>query len=191
MNRVHNLICSSGWWRGRVERELLPWGLKGVELGSDVLEVGPGFGATTRVLANQLGHLDVLELDSGYCNGLRSQLGDAVTVTHGDATAMPYPDARFSAVVCFTMLHHIPSRELQDRAFAEIARVLRPGGVFAGTDSVGTGMVFKMLHVGDTLMPLDPDQLPDRLREAGLGDPAIRRADGTFRFRARKLSVGR
>ena len=186
MNRIHNLICSSGWWRGRVERQLVPWGVKGVELGNQVLEVGPGFGATTQVLARRLGRLDVLELDSGYCQRLRAQIGDTATVTQGDATAMPYPDGRFSAVLCFTMLHHIPSRELQDRAFAEIARVLEPGGVFAGTDSVGTGLVFKLIHIGDTLMPLDPDELPQRLRAAGLDDPEVRRADGTFRFRARK-----
>ena len=99
---------------------------------------------------------------------------------------MPYPDGRFSAVLCFTMLHHIPTQELQDRAFAEITRVLEPGGVFAGTDSVGTGLVFKLIHIGDTLMPLNPDELPHRLRAAGLDDPEVRRADGTFRFRARK-----
>ena len=39
----------------------------------------------------------------------------------------------------------------QDRAFAEIARVLRPGGTFAGTESVGTGWLFRLIHVGDTL----------------------------------------
>ena len=51
MNRIHNVICSSGWWTGVVERELVPFGVKGVDLGDDVLEIGPGFGATTRVLA--------------------------------------------------------------------------------------------------------------------------------------------
>jgi hypothetical protein len=45
------MICSSRWWARSVERELVPWGLKGVNLGDDVLEIGPGFGATSRVLA--------------------------------------------------------------------------------------------------------------------------------------------
>ncbi|MFZ0041798.1 MAG: class I SAM-dependent methyltransferase, partial [Solirubrobacteraceae bacterium] len=36
--------------------------------------------------------------------------------TQGDATRMPFEDQRFSAVVCFTMLHHIPSRNLVDPA---------------------------------------------------------------------------
>jgi ubiquinone/menaquinone biosynthesis C-methylase UbiE len=37
------------------------------------------------------------------------------------------------------MLHHIPTAAQQDQAFAEVARVLRPGGTFAGTDSIGSG----------------------------------------------------
>jgi len=36
MNRVHGLICSSGWWARSVERKLLPWGLDGVDLGEHV-----------------------------------------------------------------------------------------------------------------------------------------------------------
>jgi SAM-dependent methyltransferase len=84
------------------------------------------------------------------------------------------------------MLHHIPDAADQDRVFAEVARVLRPGGVFAGTDSVGTGWVFKLIHIGDTLLPIDPDGLPARLRAAGLDTPEVDRVDGSFRFRARK-----
>jgi SAM-dependent methyltransferase len=183
---MHNMICSSGWWRLRVERKLVPWGVDGVELGDRVLEVGPGFGATTGLLASRLGHLDVLELEPRYCEKLRAELGDKVEVAEGDATRMPYPDGRFSAVLCFTMLHHIPTRELQDAAFAEIARVLAPGGTFAGTDSIGTGPLFKLIHIGDTLLPIDPLGLPGRLRAAGLSDPLIERGDGSFRFRATK-----
>jgi ubiquinone/menaquinone biosynthesis C-methylase UbiE len=170
----------------RVEDKLVPFGLDGVEFGDEVLEVGPGFGATTRLLSKEVDQLTVVELEPRYCARLRSALGGAATVVQGDATALPFEDRRFSAVVCFTMLHHIPERGLQDRAFAEIARVLRPGGTFAGTDSVGTGMVFKLIHLGDTLLPIDPDEMPARLQAAGLADPVVDRSDGTFRFRAHK-----
>jgi len=99
---------------------------------------------------------------------------------------MPFAAASFSAVLAFTMLHHLPSRELQDRLLAEAGRVLRPGGTFAGTDSVATGVVFRALHVGDTLVPVGAQELPARLLAAGFEQPQVQRAGGSFRFRARK-----
>jgi ubiquinone/menaquinone biosynthesis C-methylase UbiE len=187
VNRVHNLLCSSGWWARRAEHELVPFGLRGVELGDDVLEIGPGFGATTRVLADRLPRLSVLELDPGYCERLRTELSNGtVAVTQGDATALPYPDASFSAVLCFTMLHHIPTVAQQDEAFAEIARVLRPGATFAGTDSIGTGWLFKAIHIGDTLNLVDPDGLPARLERVGLLVREVKRGGRSFRWRATK-----
>jgi SAM-dependent methyltransferase len=186
MNLVHNVLCSSGRWAKLVERDLIPWGLDRVELGDDVLELGPGFGATTRLLVDRVPRLSVLELSEDYCAKLRDALGDRVTVTHGDATAMPYEDGRFSSGVCFTMLHHLDPPELQDRAFAEVARVLRPGGWFAGTDSLGVGRLFKLIHIGDKLALVDPDTLPSRLHAAGLDATRVDRGARSLRFRARR-----
>jgi ubiquinone/menaquinone biosynthesis C-methylase UbiE len=186
MNRAHNALCASGWSSTRVERELLPWGLDGVQLGDDLLEIGPGFGASTRVLARRPGKLNVIELDERYCRRLSAELGERVVVSQGDATHMPYEDDRFSAAVCFTMLHHIPSVELQDRALAEAARVLRPGGTFAGTDSIGQGWLFRTIHIGDTLNLVDPAALAARLTDAGFVEPRVELGGRSLRFRARK-----
>jgi ubiquinone/menaquinone biosynthesis C-methylase UbiE len=188
MNWGHAVVCSSGWWARKVERELVPWGLAGVDLGDDVLEIGPGYGATTRALARRPGSLTVAELSESYCERLRRDLGDEVEVVQADATALPFADDRFSGVVCFTMLHHVPSPVLQDRLLAEASRVLRRGGVFAGTDSLGTGRAFKLLHIRDTLVPVPPDELPARIRRAGLVEPHVERSERSFRFRARKAS---
>jgi ubiquinone/menaquinone biosynthesis C-methylase UbiE len=52
---------------------------------------------------------------------------NSVDVRSGDGAELPLPNAAFDAVVCFTMLHHVPSPEQQDRLFTEATRVLRPG----------------------------------------------------------------
>ena len=186
MNFAHNLICSSDRWARRVERELVPWGLDGVALGDDVLEIGPGFGATTRLLAGRVPRLTVVELSESYCERLRHSLGNTVQVIQGDATKLPFAEARFSAVVCFTMLHHLDPAPLQDRAFVQVARVLRTGGTFAGTDSLGKGRLFKLIHIGDRLALIDPGRLPARLADAGLSRPSVECSERSLRFRAYK-----
>jgi hypothetical protein len=75
---------------------------------------------------------------------------------------------------------HLPSRELQDRLLLEPARVLRAGGVFAGTDSLATGFAFRLLHIGDTRVPVAPDELPERMRDAGLDGPRVDAAASRF-----------
>jgi len=54
----------------------------------------------------------------------------AATTTVGDATAMPFPDGSFDRVIAAEILEHVPHDQ---RAMAEIARVLRPGGLAAVT----------------------------------------------------------
>ena len=184
MNLAHNLLCSSDRWARRVERDLIPWGLDGVPLGDDVLEIGPGFGATARLLADRVPRLTALEISPRYCAQLRHRLGNTVEVIEGDATALPFEDGRFTAVICFTMLHHLDPPALQDRAFAEVARVLAPGGTFAGTDSLGHGRLFRLIHIGDKLALVDPDRLPERLVAAGLSQPDVQCGGRSLRFRA-------
>jgi len=169
MNFMHRRICSSDRWSADVAGRM-PRYLQGVDLGEDVLEIGPGFGATTRALAPLVPRLTAVEIDEPSARRLRADFGDRVDVVHGDGSALPFPDGRFSAVVCFTMLHHVPSPALQDALFAEAHRVLRPGGVFRGVDSL-PNLRFRLLHLGDTMVPVDPGTLPDRLRRAGFAAP--------------------
>ena len=184
MNAYHRRLCASPDWARFVEDALLPWGLEGVELGDDVLEIGPGFGVTTRLLAKQVPRLTALEVDDVFAERLRATTDASVEVVSGDGAAMPFGDNRFSAVVCFTMLHHVPSRTLQNRLFAQACRVLRPGGVFAGTDSQSSWR-FRLIHLFDTMVVVDPRTLPERLRAAGLTDVCVD-VDQSVRFRAFK-----
>jgi len=97
----------------------------------------------------------------------------AVAIVRGDATTLDFHDGRFSGAACFTMLHHVPTAELQDRLFSEVARVLRPAGVFVAGDSLASPEL-EGHHEGDTYNPVDPVDLAHRLEAAGFIDVDVK-----------------
>jgi SAM-dependent methyltransferase len=182
VNLVHRLYCRSTRWRWRL-RDLLPWATDSLQLdGARVLELGSGPGLTTDWLRPRVGSLTAVEYDEADAAALRERAPD-VEVHHADAAELPFADEVFDAVVCFTMLHHVPTRDLQDQLFAEARRVLRPGGVFAGSDS-RWGPLFAVAHWGDILQLVDPDELPDRLRDTGFEAVTVDCKRDVFRFHA-------
>jgi SAM-dependent methyltransferase len=190
MNEGHAALCASPEWATHLADEVLPGVLDGLDTG-DVLEIGPGYGAATGQLARTAGRLTAVEIDERLADRLTG-LYPAVTVVVGDGTALPFPAGRFGTVVCFTMLHHVHSAAAQDALFAEARRVLAPGGVFAGSDSIANAGL-RAFHAGDTYVPVDPDGLPDRLRAAGFTDVrvAVPEPDRHFTFTARTPLGGR
>ena len=172
MNLAHRRLCASAKW-SRKMRHRVADRLDGFDLGADPLEIGPGFGATTRALLREHARaLTALEIDPASARQLQEEFGDRARIVRGDGVDMPFDDDTFSAVVCFTMLHHVPSVAAQDAMLAEARRVLRPGGLLLGTDSQ-TSLRFRLLHVGDTMNVLDPVVLPERLRRAGFEHPEV------------------
>ena len=158
------------------------------DLGSNILEIGPGPGLTTDLLRSLVPRLTALEIDAKLADSLRSRLkGSNVQVIEGDATEMPFGDSEFSGAVSFTMLHHVPSEGLQDRLLAEVLRVLKPGGFFVGSDSLQSWSM-RIIHIGDTLVPVSPETFGARLESAGFEVLELQRNSQAFRFRARRPS---
>lgn len=184
MNENHKQ-CGSEQWRALVRESILPWSLDNLDLGDDVLEVGPGYGATTDVLAESVAKLTAVEIDDELAKMLRDRFAEnsAVVIVRGDATALEFPDGHFSGAASFTMLHHMPSATLQDRLFAEVARVLRPGGAFALGDNLASPEL-EAGHEGDTYNPVDPDSLPERLAAAGFVHPEVKTNQWAWAARA-------
>lgn len=189
MNLLHHWFCNSAGWRDTLQTRF-PWSIEGLSLGPRVLEIGPGFGLTTELLLPLVDSLTCVEIDRELAHRLRRRFrGTALRVLCEDATATSLPDASFDAVVCFTMLHHVPSVAMQDRLLRQSARVLRPGGIFAGSDSL-PGWGFRLLHLFDTMVTVDPRMFPERLQAAGFGEIDIQVQPSSFRFRARKPAGG-
>lgn len=105
--------------------------LAGLREGMRVLDVGGGPGGAARTLASELGcRVTVLDLTEEFCRVGQwltelTGLSERVTFQHGNALAMPFADASFDAV-----LTQHSSMNIADKArlYAEIRRVLRPGG---------------------------------------------------------------
>ena len=169
-----------------METKLLPWALEGVCLGDSLLELGSGPGIATDLLGRRFPIVTGLELDSAMAESLgRRMVNSNVTVVQGDATALPFADESFTGAVCFTMLHHVPSEELQNRLLAESCRVLKRGGTFAGSDSLfSRGM--QLIHMGDTMHAVDPQGFGARLESAGFHKVKIETRKRVFRFSAHR-----
>jgi ubiquinone/menaquinone biosynthesis C-methylase UbiE len=185
MNFVHRWLCKSDSWRAALQNELVPWALRDVDLGENLLEIGPGPGLSTDLLRERFDHVTSIEIDPKMAGALRKRMrGANVDVIEGDATRMPFADGSFSGAVSFTMLHHIPKPELQDALLREARRVLKPGAQFAGIDS-RTSLRMKLIHIGDTLNAVDPDTFGARLERAGFRDVFVESNPRRFRFHAR------
>jgi len=112
-----------------------------IKPGDLVLDLGCGAGRHAfevyrrgaRVIAADLDHKELPPV-AGLFHAMRSE-GEAAppaqaTALAADATGLPFPDDAFDAVIAAEILEHIPD---DAAALAEIARVLRPGGIAAVT----------------------------------------------------------
>jgi SAM-dependent methyltransferase len=167
MNENHAVLCASPEWAEHLETDVLEPLAAAVELGDEMLELGPGPGAATRWLRHRVERLVALELDETAAARLADELaGTNVTVDVGDCASAPYPDTSFDSVGAFTMLHHLPTQALQFATLCEAFRLLRPGGVLLGADSLASQGLHEF-HEGDTYNPIDPSRLLVFLQAAG------------------------
>lgn len=97
--------------------------------GQKVLEVGCGRGVGAEVLLDRLGasHVTAFDLDDTMVDLARKRLHRRpVSLSVGDASDISEPAASHDTVMDFGIIHHVPDWQ---QAIAEIARVLRPGGL--------------------------------------------------------------
>jgi 16S rRNA A1518/A1519 N6-dimethyltransferase RsmA/KsgA/DIM1 with predicted DNA glycosylase/AP lyase activity len=74
MNRLHRWYCQSSQWKQKLENKILPWSLGGVDLGDEVLEVGPGPGLTTDWLRHRCKNITCIEVDPQLANTLNHRV---------------------------------------------------------------------------------------------------------------------
>lgn len=105
--------------------------LLGVQAGWRVVDVACGPGSTAQLLAAEYGaDVDGVDLNPSTVGVPR------VRVHRGDAERIPLPDDGFDAVICECAFCTFPDK---NRAAAEFARLLRPGGRLGLTDVTVVG----------------------------------------------------
>jgi SAM-dependent methyltransferase len=185
VNENHTKLCPSPDWAAHLQEEVLPQITAHVELGKEMLEIGPGPGAATEWLRHRVGRLVAVESDAPAVARLADRFADTnVEVIHGDATALQFASESFDSVGLFTMLHHVPTPALQLALLTEAARVVRPGGVLIGSDSLGSNGLHEF-HADDTYNPIDPPRLLVWLQSLGLVRITLH-VDYDVRFAAHK-----
>jgi ubiquinone/menaquinone biosynthesis C-methylase UbiE len=173
MNENHDQLCSSPEWAALIQDEVLPWLTGHADLGRDMLEIGPGPGAATGWLAERVDRLTAVEVDAAAARRLAGKFPErSVSIVTGSATELGYTGESFDSVGTFTMLHHVPTLAQQNKILAEALRVLRPGGVLIGSDSLASNDLHHF-HEGDTYNPVDPAGLLGRLQTLGFENITI------------------
>ena len=189
MNSLEHVLCSSSLWRYISQRQLLPWVLSGARLGDHVLEIGAGSGAATELLQQRVARVTSLEYDHNSTLKLKSHhIEHSGGVLRGDASRLPFADETFSSAIAILVLHHLQSRKLQDQAFAEVLRVLRPGGVFL-TFEINDSWIHHVGHYKSTFTPLSPGSAFARLTVAGFSRVSVDFRRGGFRLQASRAKA--
>jgi SAM-dependent methyltransferase len=188
MNRMEHFFCSTSLWQSMTHRFLLPWVLSGARLGEHVLEIGAGYGAATGQLRKLAPRVTSLEYDPRSLQKLKAKHDCAeVTALCGDAATLPFADQSFSSAVAILVLHHLKSRELQDRALAEVHRVLRPGGSFFAFE-INDGWIHRVAHFRSTFTPVTAGSAFARLTKVGFSKISVDFRGGGYRVSARRAA---
>jgi len=159
---------AASWWDGsqrflRLLHNLVPARLSvfdevvGTWHGKTVLDLGCGGGFMSEALAKRGATVVGVDPTEAAIDAARAHAGEnglAIDYRVGSGEAIPVADHSFDCVVCVDVLEHVAD---VDRVLDEIARALKPGGLFL-FDTINRTMVATVLivHVGECILRLLP-----------------------------------
>lgn len=148
----------------------------GLNVSSELLDIGSGLGGPARAIAETFGCRRVIGIDltPAFCFAATVLsdwvgLGDKVTFRQGDATSLPFGDAEFDAAMTIHVAMNIAAK---DRMYAEARRVLKPGarfGVYDVLQGEGGTVLFPVPWAREPSIShlATPDQMVALLQGAG------------------------
>jgi SAM-dependent methyltransferase len=121
--------------RSEYLRRLELMGILALPSNAGILDFGSGDGNLLRLL-DELGYDGVKGLEPDPAIVARSACADRVVI--GGGPELPFADESFDAVVSNAVVHHLPDLETIAATVRDIARVLKPGGLFAWVEPADT-----------------------------------------------------
>jgi SAM-dependent methyltransferase len=149
-----------------------------LQLGPDdsLLELGCGAGGFLAGQADRVHSVAGVDLSDIQIGLARKRLGQHIAagtaeIVHGDAAALPWPDASFTVVTCMSVFEAFPD---PPAVVAEVFRVLRPGGraVLIIGERVDPGTQTHRILNG-TVWVWSEDDVRDMVEQAGFTDVTI------------------
>ena len=144
-----------------------------------VLDCGAGTGIASRQLAARGARVVSLDLGEQMLRRALARSPGSACV-QADGNRLPVRPDRADLVSFAQSWHWLD----QEHAPAEMARVLRPGGLIVGSDGLDTPDR-RRVHHDDIFVPVDPDALPGRLRAAGFAETQVQVRGDRLRFTAK------
>lgn len=184
---LYGRVVARGLNKGNRDAVLAAVAACGLRPGQSVADLGFGGGVALRPLLDEVGprgRVHGVEISATMLRVARRRLAADIAsgrlvLSPGDLTALPLPDGSLDAVITTNTVYFV---EDLPRAFAEVARVVRPGGravIGIGDPEHMRSFPFTTDHF--RLRPVD--EVAGLLEAAGFGAPADRRVgDGAQAF---------
>ncbi|SFP27562.1 Ubiquinone/menaquinone biosynthesis C-methylase UbiE [Mesorhizobium sp. NFR06] len=164
--------------------------------GKTILDIGCGAGGITLHLVARHGAARAIGFDvekpvieTARRGAIRQGLEGGVSFVQAPPGPLPFPAASFDVVFSKDALLHVPNK---DALFAEILRVLKPGGVFAASNWMishdgepSPEMKAYVAAEGLSFAMASPERYAEAMRRAGFADITVRDRNPWYREVAR------
>jgi ubiquinone/menaquinone biosynthesis C-methylase UbiE len=116
--------------------------------GRTVADIGAGDGGTAREMAALGATVTGIEISPEKVAAATAKATPGTTFLLGRAEALPLPDASQDLACMFFSLHHVP-QDVQDGAFTEVQRILKPGGRLHVAEPLPHGALSEVVKIID------------------------------------------